>query len=64
MEETSPLLRYASPTYIEHPLPKSPQNETTTVNFDPDGDPDNPLDWSRSYRWGIVGLLACMAFTV
>ena len=34
------------------------------VKFDPNGDPDNPLDWSTGYRWGITFTLAFMAFTV
>ncbi|KAH8654017.1 major facilitator superfamily domain-containing protein [Tricladium varicosporioides] len=34
------------------------------VDFHPDGDPDNPMDWSKTYRMGIVTLLSFMAFTV
>ncbi|PSR82809.1 major facilitator superfamily domain-containing protein [Coniella lustricola] len=34
------------------------------VDFDPAGDPDNPMDWPVAYKWGIVALLAAMAFTV
>jgi hypothetical protein len=34
------------------------------VEFDPNGDPENPLDWSNSYKWGVILLLAFMAFTV
>ncbi|TAQ84242.1 hypothetical protein B7494_g7443 [Chlorociboria aeruginascens] len=34
------------------------------ITFDPDGDPDNPVEWPNSYRWGVILLLAFMAFTV
>lgn len=38
--------------------------KSNIVRFDPNGDPDNPLDWPVKYRWGITILLAFMAFTV
>ena len=34
------------------------------VDFNPNGDPDNPMNWSRAYKLGVVSLLALMAFTV
>ena len=34
------------------------------VDFDPNGDPENPMDWSGAYKRGVVSLLAVMAFTV
>ncbi|KAK0704564.1 major facilitator superfamily domain-containing protein [Lasiosphaeris hirsuta] len=34
------------------------------VDFDPNGDVDNPLEWPIAYKWGIVALMALMAFTV
>lgn len=34
------------------------------VDFDPNGDLENPLDWPKAFKWGIVALLAFMAFTV
>lgn len=34
------------------------------VDFHPNGDPDNPMDWSKTYKMGIVTLLSFMAFTV
>jgi len=34
------------------------------IKFDPSGDDDNPLDWPPAYKWGIITLLAFMAFTV
>lgn len=34
------------------------------IDFDPSGDPDNPLEWPSAFKWGIVALMAFMAFTV
>ncbi|KAJ5053846.1 uncharacterized protein L3040_000137 [Drepanopeziza brunnea f. sp. 'multigermtubi'] len=34
------------------------------VVFDPQGDAENPMDWSRKYKLGIVSLLGLMAFVV
>ncbi|EFX06205.1 msf transporter [Grosmannia clavigera kw1407] len=34
------------------------------IGFNPSGDPDNPRDWPEAFKWGIVMLLAAMAFTV
>jgi hypothetical protein len=33
------------------------------VDFDIGGDAENPMDWPSAYKWGIVALLAFMAFT-
>jgi hypothetical protein len=38
--------------------------DRSLVDFDPNGDPDNPLDWSRVYKLQVVFLLVFMAFTV
>ena len=34
------------------------------LDFDPNGDSENPKEWPVVFKWGIVLLLACMAFTV
>lgn len=34
------------------------------VDFDPAGDPENPMEWPAPYKWSIVALLALTAFTV
>jgi len=34
------------------------------VDFDPAGDEDNPIEWAPAFKWGVVALLAVMAFTV
>lgn len=57
MDETSPLLGRALESQdctTEHAL----------VDFDPNGDPENPLEWPKAYKRGVVALLAFMAFTV
>ena len=60
MDETVPLLRDEN---LEEPV-KHNGDDPTIVDFDPNGDPDNPRDWPTAYKWGIVALLAFMAFTV
>ena len=76
MDETQPLLRavtneghqvYTNPVSA---APPSSQHdgadiaETTIVDFDPRGDPENPLDWPAPFKWAVVSMLAFMAFTV
>ncbi|KAJ0134940.1 putative transporter, partial [Colletotrichum tanaceti] len=34
------------------------------LDFDPNGDSDNPREWPTPFKWTIVGLLALTAFTV
>ena len=62
MEETQPLL----PALEESLRDRSEDaiKDLYIVTFDSDGDPENPMDWPNAYKWGIVGLLAFMAFTV
>ena len=57
MEESQPLLRQITE-------PRQPTINDPRVEFDPNGDPDNPLDWPKAYKMGVVSLLALMAFTV
>ena len=59
MNETEPLLGQC---YGESEPECTIQRPT--VEFDPFGDPENPLDWSQRYKQGVVLLLAFMAFTV
>lgn len=66
MDETTPLLPDAATAAAvpmlddrHHAVPNK-----DIVDFDPDGDPENPMDWPAAYKWGIVALLAAMAFTV
>ena len=60
-DETRPLLRDAEAT-TNGSLKAA--NAKDIVDFDPTGDPENPRDWPKAYKWAIVALLAFMAFTV
>ncbi|KAH8594559.1 major facilitator superfamily domain-containing protein [Bisporella sp. PMI_857] len=57
MEETQPLLAQAHAPQVGHA-------DRPLVDFDPAGDPDNPLEWQNTYKRGVILLLAFMAFTV
>lgn len=57
MDEAQPLLGQTNE-------PQSRTVERPPVDFDPNGDPDNPLDWPKAYKMGVVSLLALMSFTV
>lgn len=48
------------------PIDSEPVRKITQplVDFDPVIDEDNPLDWPRAYKNGVVALLAFMAFTM
>lgn len=60
MDETQPLIpREDGPGPGQH-LDRS----EVVTDSDIKPDPDDPLQWPSSYRWGIVALLALMAFTV
>lgn len=65
MDETTPLLpdeATAIPADDQQILGAPASKDI--VEFDPNGDPENPMDWPSAYKWGIVALLAAMAFTV
>lgn len=53
MDETTPLLRDIKSIH---------EKELNVVDFDPNGDSENPIEWAKIYKWTIVALLACMAF--
>ncbi|OTB05539.1 hypothetical protein M426DRAFT_319810 [Hypoxylon sp. CI-4A] len=61
MDETQPLLQDTNLVYVERE--EDPSNKNI-VDFNPNGDEENPMEWPRAYKWGIVSLLAFMAFTV
>ncbi|TKA71545.1 hypothetical protein B0A55_07062 [Friedmanniomyces simplex] len=63
MDETQPLLPPATNGYGAH-RQQGKTDSKSTLDFDPDGDPDDPQQWRTSYKWGVVLLLAFMAFTV
>jgi hypothetical protein len=56
MDEIQPLLGR-----IDEPRPAS---ANPLVDFDPKGDPENPLEWPKAYKRGVVFLLALLSFTV
>jgi len=61
MNETEPLLGLAC---VHSQTEPRSTIQLPTVDFDSAGDAENPLDWSRAYKQGVVLLLAFMAFTV
>lgn len=64
MDETTPLLPDEATAIPgdDQQILGAPRKDI--VDFDPNGDPENPMDWPSAYKWGIVALLAAMAFTV
>ena len=45
-------------------LMKLSQTTTSTLKVKEQDDPENPLDWSKKYRWFIVALLCGFAAVV
>lgn len=62
MDETQPLLQDAHLVYTDE-IQDDGLNKDI-VDFNPDGDAENPMEWPSAYKWGIVSLLAFMSFTV
>lgn len=59
MAEIEPLLPDTS--YL-HRETSSSSKDDRILDFE-SGDPANPINWPRTYKWGIVALLASLAFT-
>ncbi|KIX05124.1 uncharacterized protein Z518_05996 [Rhinocladiella mackenziei CBS 650.93] len=57
-DETQPLLRDADVEGSDKAV------DEDIVDFDPNDDSENPRNWPKAYKWGIVALLAFMSFTV
>ncbi len=57
--EEQPLLR-STPEDLED----GTRHAEVILDFDPEGDDENPREWPVAFKWAIVLLLACMAFTV
>lgn len=51
------------PLLVEDPLCEEDLSKHL-LDFDPNGDSDNPREWPTPFKWTIVGLLALTAFTV
>ncbi|KAI7548352.1 hypothetical protein KC331_g4464 [Hortaea werneckii] len=58
-DEEQPLLQSDRAPQTSYHATQDPD-----ADFDPDGDQDDPRQWPMAYRWGLVSLLALMAFTV
>lgn len=62
MDETQPLL-----AVVSQPINTTEQDNESfdhRIDFNPNGDPENPLEWPKAYRNGVILLLAFMSFTV
>lgn len=57
-DEEQPLLRI-----ISQDAGNDIVHDDSTSDFEP-LDPENPKNWSSTFKWSIVLLLALMAFTV
>lgn len=68
VDETEPLLGLPSDdlarAHTNPPVIHDPRKPSRIVDFDPEGDPENPQAWSRSYRWALTLILTWMAFNV
>lgn len=60
MDEREPLL--SDGTRVHYYFEDNGKNKI--IDFDPNGDPENPMDWPARFRWTVVFLLAFMAMTV
>lgn len=59
LSEATPLLR---PTTGD--IEAASLKTDVALDFDPNGDKDNPQEWPAAFKWAIVLLLASMSFTV
>lgn len=67
IDESQPLLAAVDEharAHTNEPVIYDPRKPELIVDFDPNGDPENPKEWSNAFKWGITTLLAFMAFTV
>jgi len=59
--ERTPLLVVAAEDVYERPQNVRKQTGDV-IDFDTQGDVSNPQEWSRSFKCGIVALMALMGF--
>lgn len=68
VDETEPLLGFPSDdlsrSHTNPPVIHDPRKPSRVVDFDPNGDPENPQEWSRSFKWTVTLILTWMAFNV
>jgi hypothetical protein len=62
-DEEQPLLRIISHEIESTRHEDAVREDDATLDFEP-LDPEDPRNWSPGFKWGIVFLLALMAFTV
>lgn len=60
LNTTSDLARVRSHQQVVH----DPHKPSRVIDFDPNGDPENPQDWPRPFKWAITLILVFMAFSV
>ncbi len=65
-DETEPLLvrRDSLDSDLEEALARTHAKDDLELDFDPNGDPENPREWSTGYKWTITLIVTFMAFTV
>lgn len=68
VDETAPLLNSTSNdqarAHATLPIIHDPRKPSRIVEFDPQGDPENPQEWPRHMKWAITLILVFMAFNV
>lgn len=68
VDETEPLLGFAdnelSRSHTNPPVIHDPNKPSRIVDFDPNGDPENPQEWSPGFKWACTAILTWMAFNV
>ncbi|KAI0432808.1 MFS transporter [Xylaria sp. FL1042] len=64
MDETQPLLAEVRLVDPERGSGSHEVSHKDIVDFNINGDAENPMEWPTPYKWGIVFLLAFTAFTV
>lgn len=63
MDEASPLLQNAHVEGVNR-LEDETRKDVLIIDFDPNGDSENPTEYSKAYKWSIVALLAFISFIV
>ena len=62
-DEEQPLLRIISHDCESTHEERNIKDNDRALDFEP-FDPEDPRNWPSGFKWGIVSLLALMAFTV
>ena len=62
--EISRDIEKVTPHRLEDTIKTEKEQDTNLVDFDGPDDPMNPLNWSLTYKWGVVWLLSIMTLIV